>query len=77
MIKILKCANVWLSRFFYFKVNFNSELQWICNERTRSIAQVSYETCSIKEIIDQCEFTANSMQFSTLKSGQEPNICAF
>ena len=34
-------------------------------ERARSIAQVSYS--------EQCEFTENSMQFSTLKSGNLKN----
>ena len=34
-------------------------------ERARSIAQVSYN--------EQCEFTVNSMQFSTLKSGNLKN----
>ena len=34
-------------------------------EKARSIAQVSYS--------EHCEFTANSMQFSTLKSGNLKN----
>ena len=69
MVKILECANVWFSRFSTLKllsaVNCTEFAMRSAFERARSIAQVSYG--------EQCEFTANSMQFFTLKSGNLKN----
>ena len=68
MLNIHEYANVWFSRFPYFKVNFCSELQWICNvKRNRESAF----NCTI--LSDPIVSNANSMQFSTLKSGNLEN----
>ena len=68
MFIISEKANVWFSTFPYFKVNFWSEFSMrSAIEKARSIAQclVSYN--------EQCEYTANSMPFCTLKSGNLEN----
>ena len=69
MFKIFELANDWFSRFPYFIVNFCSD--FAVEKRNRKSAF----NCAILSFSysEQCKFTANSLQISTLKKGNLEN----
>ena len=70
MFIVSEKVNVWFSRFPYFKVNFCSELQWICHEKRNGESAFN---CAILSSYSEQIHCKNSMQFCTLKLGNLEN----
>ena len=72
MLKILEYANIWFSRFPYLKGNSAVNCSEFAMRSAQSRERVQLRNLKFP-IVSNCELTANSMRFSTLKSGNLKN----